>query len=94
MGFPLSVYIIQRRLSHAKLLLRQGCSVTVAGERSGFNSSAHFIRTFVKFVGISPIQYAKQYLTLENYASPSPVHRDVFFTGRFSEAAEDNDSEL
>lgn len=76
MGFTLSEYIIQRRLYHAKLLLRQGCSVTLAGERSGFNSSAHFIRTFVKFVGISPKQYAKQYPKLNSYESSwmySPV---------------------
>ena len=78
MGFPLSEYITRSRLSAAKNLLRQGYSVTVAGERSGFNSSAHFIRTFVKTVGVSPKQYAKQYATLENYDSPSPIHRDAF----------------
>lgn len=85
MGFPLRIYIIQRRLSHAKRLLRQGYSVTAAGSKSGFNSSAHFIRTFAKFMGISPKQYAKQYLTLENYDSPSPVHRDMFFTGTLTD---------
>lgn len=81
MGFTLSEYIIQRRLYHAKLLLRQGSSVTLAGERSGFNSSAHFIRTFVKFVGISPKQYAKQYPKLDSYESswmysPFPRRKD------------------
>lgn len=85
MGFPLRIYITQRRLSLAKQLLRQGYSVTVAGSQSGFNSSAHFIRTFAKFTGISPKQYAKQYLTLENYDSPSPVHRDMFFTGTLTD---------
>ena len=80
MGFTLSEYIIKRRLSHAKLLLRQGSSVTLAGERSGFNSSAHFIRTFVKYMGISPKQYAKQYQVLEGYDSPSPAHRDAFLS--------------
>ena len=78
MGFTISEYIIRRRLSNAKQLLRQGISVSLAGERSGFNSSAHFIRTFVKYVGLSPKQYAKQYHTLEGYDSPSPVHRDAF----------------
>lgn len=85
MGFPLSTYIIQRRLFYAKQFLRQGCSVAIAGSRSGFNSSSHFIRTFVKFTGISPKQYAKQYLNLESYASPSPVHRDMFYTGSFTD---------
>ena len=78
MGFPLSEFIIKSRLTSAKTLLRQGYSVAVAGERSGFNSSAHFIRTFVKNVGVSPKQYAKQYMHLENYDSPSPLHRDAF----------------
>lgn len=77
-GLPLSEYIIRRRLSCAKLLLRQGASVTLAGEQSGFNSSAHFIRTFVKYVGVSPKQYAKQYQTLDSYDSPTPALRDVF----------------
>lgn len=80
MGFSLSEYIIRRRLSHSKPLLRQGCSVALAGERSGFNSSAHFIRTFTRYVGVSPKQYAKQYMTMEGYDSPSPAHRDVFFS--------------
>ena len=78
MGITLSDYIIRCRLAHARLLLRQGSSVQLAGEKSGFNSSAHFIRTFTKAMGVSPRQYAKQYLTLELYDSPSPEHRDAF----------------
>lgn len=77
-GLSLSEYIIRRRLSNAKHLLRQGASVTLAGEQSGFNSNAHFIRTFVKYVGVSPKQYAKQYQTLDSYDSPTPALRDVF----------------
>lgn len=81
MGFTLSEYIIQRRLYNAKRLLRQGCSVTLAGESSGFNSNAHFIRTFVKFAGISPKQYAKQYPKLNTYEhswmySPLPKNKE------------------
>lgn len=78
MGFTLSEYIIHRRLVQAKSLLRNGSSVAFAGERSGFNSSAHFIRTFIKYENISPKQYAKQYRVLENYWTPSPAHRDAF----------------
>ena len=77
-GITLSECILACRISQAKTLLRQGCSVSMAGERSGFNSTAHFIRVFVKAVGISPKQYAKQDPAIENYASPSPVHRDAF----------------
>ena len=80
MGVSLSEYIIKRRLSRAKQLLRQGYSVAVSGVHSGFNTNAHFIRTFIKYTGPSPKQYAKQYRTLESYESPSPAHRDVFFS--------------
>lgn len=69
MGFTLSEYIIHRRLFRAKQLLRNGVSVTLSGERSGFNSNAHFIRTFVKYVGITPKQYTKQYAQLNTYDS-------------------------
>ena len=78
MGIPISEYIIRRRLSRAKLLLRQGYSVALSGERSGFNSTEYFVRTFVKFVGISPKQYAKQYPKLNKYQTPSPIQRDVY----------------
>lgn len=78
MGLTISEYIICCRLGQAKQLLRAGYSVSLAGERAGFNSSAYFVRTFVKYEKISPKQYAKQYQTLEKYGTPSPTHRDAF----------------
>lgn len=77
-GITLSDYIKQKRLSLAKSLLRQGVSVTLAGERSGFNSCNYFIRTFTRSVGISPKQYSKQYLSLNSYVAPSPPGRDAY----------------
>lgn len=62
MGFTINEYIISCRLMEAKILLRKGCTVSIAAEKAGFNSSAHFIRTFKKFEDISPKQYAKQFL--------------------------------
>lgn len=78
MGYTLNEYIVRRRLSNAKNLLRQNYSISFAGESSGFHSVSHFIRTFTKYTGVSPKQYQKQYQNLETYISPSPVHRDVF----------------
>lgn len=54
-------YVIQLRVLEAQRLLRQGVSVQEAGERSGFQTYAHFIRTFSAISGISPKQYAKQF---------------------------------
>lgn len=71
-------YISQKRLSLAKSYLRQGFSVTLAGEKSGFNSCNHFIRTFTKTVGISPKQYTKEYLKINSYVAPSPPGRDAY----------------
>lgn len=75
MGMPLSEYITSRRLAEAKILLRSGLSVTMSGEQSGFNSCSHFIRTFTKHEGISPKQYAKQYLRIDTYLSSHAPHR-------------------
>jgi AraC-like DNA-binding protein len=66
MGFTINEYIISRRLMEAKTLLRKGCNVSTTAEKTGFNSVAHFIRTFKKFEQISPKQYAKQFLTYIN----------------------------
>lgn len=78
MGFTLKDFIIHRRISEAKRLLRAGHTVSFAGESAGFKSIAHFIRTFEKYETISPKQYAKRFLVLENYWTPSPPHRDAF----------------
>lgn len=77
-GITLGDYITQKRLSLAKSYLRKGTSVTLAGERAGFNSCNHFIRTFTKTVGVSPKQYSKQYLTINSYVAPSPPGRDAY----------------
>ncbi|MGI6630295.1 MAG: AraC family transcriptional regulator [Bacillota bacterium] len=61
MGFTINEYIISRRLMEAKTLLRKGYNVSTTAEKTGFNSTAHFIRTFKKFEHISPKQYAKQF---------------------------------
>ncbi len=77
-GITLGEYTVQKRLSLAKSYLRQGISVTLAGQQAGFNSSNHFIRTFTRFVGLTPKQYAKQYLQINSYVAPSPPGRDAY----------------
>lgn len=52
-------YIIFKRLSMAKRLLKSGKNVTEACHLSGFNDYYHFIRMFKKHFGISPGQFKK-----------------------------------
>lgn len=50
-------YIQYKRISRAKKLLFDGCNVTEACTRSGFNDYSNFLRMFKRTVGISPGQY-------------------------------------
>lgn len=52
-------YILFKRISRAKKLLSEGCNVTEACTRSGFNDYSNFLRMFRKTVGSSPGQYKK-----------------------------------
>lgn len=54
-------YIVQRRLSAAKTLLREdGCSVKKVAERCGFGDYTHFIKIFKKATGVTAVQYRNQ----------------------------------
>lgn len=59
LGITLKEYITKIRIAKAMELLHKGLSVTEVSNRSGFNSYAHFIRTFKKSVGTPPHKYAK-----------------------------------
>jgi len=52
-------YLIKTRLAKASELLSKGVSVTETAEKTGFNSYAHFIRIFTKYMGTSPYKYGK-----------------------------------
>lgn len=52
-------YIQFKRISRAKRLLAEGCNVTEACVRSGFNDYSNFLRMFRRTVGLSPGQYRK-----------------------------------
>jgi AraC-like DNA-binding protein len=59
-GCNIHEYILLKRIMHAKQLLQNGCNVTEACYRSGFNNYSHFIRIFKKYVGFPPGQYKKE----------------------------------
>jgi AraC-like DNA-binding protein len=61
-GFSVMEYTIHCRVLKARELLRQGLAVQEAGERVGFRSNSHFIRTFGALTGTSPRRYAREYL--------------------------------
>jgi AraC-like DNA-binding protein len=58
-GTTINKYITARKISLAKSMLANGCSVKEACEKSGFNDYANFIKVFSKVVGISPKKYGK-----------------------------------
>ena len=56
-GFTIHKYICQKRLIAAKLMLKEGSSVTEACSKSGFNDYSNFIRSFKNAYGIPPRKY-------------------------------------
>lgn len=59
-GLTLRNYVLERRISHARVLLATDLSITEVCQQSGFSDYANFIRSFTKTVGMSPGKYAKQ----------------------------------
>ncbi len=59
-GMSFSDYLIQVRVENAKSLLRRfDLSVDAISRKCGFNSLAHFSRTFKDRCGVSPLKYRK-----------------------------------
>ncbi len=60
-GIPVIESIIEKRITHAKKLLSTTeIPITDIGSTIGFSSDTHFIQTFKKRVGITPLRYRKQ----------------------------------
>ncbi|MFD0695646.1 helix-turn-helix domain-containing protein [Paenibacillus sp. GCM10027628] len=59
-GSTIHEHILFKRIAKAKLLLREGSTVTDACQLAGFNDYSNFIRTFKKAVGLPPRQYQAQ----------------------------------
>ena len=55
----LHAFLKQRRLHHARRLLRQGKSVSESCEQSGFSDCSHFIALFKKKYGMTPLKFKK-----------------------------------
>ncbi len=60
-GITVGDYIISQRLKIAKKLLASGKDVASAALGAGFMNTCHFIRTFKKHNGITPLQYARKH---------------------------------
>lgn len=58
-GTTINKYVTARRITIAKALLSEGCSVTDACEKSGFADYSNFFKAFNKAVGVSPKKYAQ-----------------------------------
>lgn len=57
-GITIGEYITSQRLKKAKKLLSKGIEVGKSASESGFMNTCHFIRTFKKYNGITPLKYA------------------------------------
>ena len=58
-GGTIHKYISMKRITYARKLLINGCTVTDACAMSGFGDYANFIRQFKSVTGMSPGKYAK-----------------------------------
>jgi len=59
-------YIKARRISYCQRLLEQGCSISDACYRSGFDNMSTFIRAFHGTVGMTPSAYRKSHILAKN----------------------------
>lgn len=59
-GIPPHRYLLRVRMQEAARRLQQGATVTDACFSSGFHNMSHFIRSFQRWFGVSPAQYARQ----------------------------------
>ena len=58
-GTTVTKYILSRRITEAKKLLKNGESVSLVAEKCGFSDYASFIRSFKRTVGVPPGKYKK-----------------------------------
>lgn len=58
-GTTINKYITAKRITLAKALLAENCSVNEACERCGFNDYSNFLKAFTRAVGVSPKKYAQ-----------------------------------
>jgi AraC-like DNA-binding protein len=59
LGAPPHAYQLQVRISHARVMLREGATAAEVALRCGFADQAHFTRCFKRMVGYSPAAFAR-----------------------------------
>ncbi|NIE62641.1 AraC family transcriptional regulator [Burkholderia sp. Ax-1719] len=57
-GLTPHAYILQRRIHHARQLIRHGARLAEAAAQSGFSDQSHMTRLFVRSFGMTPGAYA------------------------------------
>lgn len=60
-GVPPHVFRTQRRVEHARILIRQGMPLAEVAQATGFTDQAHFTNTFKLYTGATPGQYANRH---------------------------------
>lgn len=65
-GYSIHGYIIQKRLIMASMLIKSGKPSTETSIECGFADYSSFVRAFKKMFGLSPKQYYKNWLQLQN----------------------------
>jgi AraC-like DNA-binding protein len=58
LGLPPHAYIVQRRLTLARRLIRARVALAEVAVRAGFYDQSHLTRCFVRHVGVTPRRYA------------------------------------
>lgn len=72
-GLPPHAYLENVRIRQAQHRLKQGMPLAQVAYETGFSSQSHFNRSFKRFIGVTPGQYAKQVNILKDEADPSPL---------------------
>lgn len=58
-GLPPHAYLLQRRVQHARQLVRGGAALAEAAAASGFADQSHMTRCFVRSFGLTPGAFAR-----------------------------------
>jgi len=59
-GLPPHAYLLQRRVQHARGLVRRGMGLAAAAAASGFADQSHMTRCFVRSLGLTPGSFAQR----------------------------------
>lgn len=59
---PIYDYVLNRKIQHSSLLLKQGASVRDSAHSSGFSNISSFIKLFRKYFGCTPSEYKAKYM--------------------------------